>query len=162
MCRCLQFLAGIKHFYFLSESERKGTWRADTELGYSASSHPALLSAARPSLVERDALCAPVDAGSLLAALLHRPACALTFIPVCGVLSTVGTPIKLHRCCSGNYWIYEVLFKVGSISLHHKLNVYFAPATSASTHHFTSSSLIFDAVFCRWSFITNSMKYFIQ
>lgn len=125
MRRCLRVLARLKHFYFLSESEQKAQLIGCAGLGYSASSHPALLWAAQPGLVEWDALSASLDAGSLLTELLYRAACALTFITVCGVLSTLGTPIILHRCCSGNYWIYEVLFKVGNISLHHLLNVYF-------------------------------------
>lgn len=122
MRRCLRVLARLKHFYFLSESEQKGQLIGWAGLGYSA-----IQLCCEPLSPDwcNDALSASLDAGSLLTELLHRAACALTFITVCGVLSTLGTPIILHRCCSGNYWIYQVLFKVGNISLHHLLNVYF-------------------------------------
>lgn len=103
LCRWLQLLARSKHFYFLTERERKGQLKGCIMLGYSASSHPALLRAARAGFVEKDALSALLDPGHVLTELPHMAASALTFITVCGVLSTVGTALFPHRCCSGNY-----------------------------------------------------------
>lgn len=100
LCRCLQLLARGKHFYFLPERAADRVHGAGL---FSQQPSSSAVGSLGLSLVEKDALSAPLDPGHLLTELLHMAASALTFITVCGVLSTVGTPPFPHRCCSGNY-----------------------------------------------------------
>lgn len=98
LCRSLQFFGKKQTFLFSHRKREKGQLTSCSELGYSARSHPALRRAACSFCGERCPNCSPGSWPPPHTA-AHR---ALTFIAVCGVLTTVGTPIFPHRCCLWN------------------------------------------------------------